>query len=87
MSAKGILIMNTKNIDKSVAYKAEVIGIVADICAKLNLYGKAGCNTRTVAQRQAIATVMAERPVFVSHFDTNGLILSLTRPERTSTNS
>ena len=80
--------MSTKNTDKVIAYKAEVIGIVADICAKLNLYGKAGCETRTVAQRQAIATVMSERPLFVTHFDTNAILLAYEAPEgRTGTNS
>jgi hypothetical protein len=69
-------------------YHDQLQSIVRTIHGNLDRYGKAGCATTKVVERQAIAVVIAQRSgVFVMSFDTNGLILSLTRPERTSTNS
>lgn len=56
------------------------------IRANLNRYGKSGAATDTAARREAIAHIMRERPVFITRWDTNGVILSYEPTARIATN-
>jgi hypothetical protein len=77
----------TTTAEQQERFTARMKAIATTIHGNLDRYGKAGCATAKVVERQAIALVISQRSnLFVSHFDTNGLMLQVGKPERTSTN-